>query len=137
MTIAVAGTWDFAWLAPISEYDQWWQICEEFGVTDFNMCPVSGVDRPKVTECVDYAAIFNAHSNYELVFLDENAETELSNFIHPENALYIFGKGTYSPFTGLGMNYPNSHSVKINTVKPGMQWGHQALAIVLYDRSQK
>lgn len=131
--IEVAGLWELGWSAPITEADQWDMVMRSFGVETLNMVPISGINKRWINEYPTMDALL-ADSDLTPVFVDENGEQELSEFEHPENALYVFGKATYSPFS----NQAKQHlSVRIDCLKMGMLWPHQAAAIVLHDRSCK
>jgi len=129
--IEVAGIWEQGWNVPLTESDLWDMAMREFGVERLNMTPISGIARPWIHEyrCID--TLLEDRSHLTPVFVDESAEVELSEFQHPEDALYIFGRVSYSPFAHRGEGYQSLH---IHSTKPGMLWPHQALAIVLYDR---
>jgi len=131
--VEVAGTWELGWSAPITEAVMWEMVMREFGVTQLHMTPVTGISKRWIKEYSTFKDLLDS-TDLIPVFLDENGATELAEFEHPNNALYVFGKGTYSPFSSLAKEHI---SVRIDSVKPGMLWPHQALAIVLYDRSQK
>jgi len=130
--IEVAGIWEQGWNVPLMEADQWEMVMAEFGVERLNMTPISGIDKPWIHEYPSIEELLADRSHLTPVFVDESAEVELSEFEHPKDALYVFGRCSYSPFHG-----HEGQAVKIQTVKPGMLWPHQAMAIVLYDRSQK
>lgn len=129
--IEVAGLWELGWSAPMTEAIQWEYAMREFGIERLNMTPISGVYKRWIHEYNHTEAILADRSHLTPVFVDENAETELSDFKHPENALYLFGKGTYSPFSSKASEHL---SVKINSTQPGLMWPHQALAVVMYHR---
>lgn len=129
--IEVAGLWELGWSAPITESIQWEYAMREFGIERLNMTPVSGINKHWIYEYKDVESIISDRSHLTPVFVDENASVELTDFKHPEEALYVFGKGTYSPFTSM---IEGELSIKINSVKPGLMWPHQALAVVMYDR---
>jgi len=132
--IKVLGCWELGWSTPIMEFDLWYFPLRDFKVDEFIMCPNSGIAR-NVTEFKDIQAAIDANPDLTPIFLDEDGETELSDFIHPVDALYIFGKASYSPFSAMAKK---GQSVKIETGEgKGMLWPHQAASIVLYDRHLK
>lgn len=131
--IEVAGIWEQGWNYPLMEQTQWEMVMREFGVSRMNMVPVSGIKGRRLHEYADIGDVI-ADRGLEPVFVDENGETELTDFEHPENALYIMGRVSQSALPQYGKG---RKSVRINTPKSGLLWPHQALAIVLYDRSQK
>lgn len=131
--VEVGGLWEMGWSAPITEADLWEMVLRSYGVERLNMTPVSGIDKRWISE---YHSMDELIESRDLtpVFIDENGETELSDFEHPENALYVLGKATYSPFQVMAQDHL---SVRIDCPSMGMLWPHQALAVVLYDRSKK
>lgn len=134
MTVEVAGLWELGWSAPLTEVTQWEMVMREFGVDRLNMAPVSGISKRWVSEYPSINELLADRDHLTQVFVDENGGCELGDFLHPDDALYVFGKGTYSPFSALAKD---SLSVRIGSVTPGMMWPHQAAAIVLYDRGNQ
>jgi hypothetical protein len=133
--IKILGNWELGWNAPYTEYDLWEFPLREFEVYELMMVPITGVNR-KVTEFSSYEEALNAPENENLttVVCDERGQTDLRDFIHPKDALYIFGKANYSPL----INIQATHSLKISTPQnKGMMWPHQAACIILYDRYLK
>ena len=119
------------------EVTEWEMMLREFGVDTLNMTPVSGIaapwgNKPWLTEHASIEDVVAANSTLTPVFVDENATVELSDFEHPENALYIFGRAGFAPVIPEG-----AQSVKIVTPCPGCLWAHQACAVVLLDRFTK
>lgn len=131
--IELAGTWELGWSAPVTEYEQWWAVMRSFDVTRLNMTPVSGINKRWVHEYASYEGLLEDR-DLAPVFVDENAEVELKDFEHPDNAVYCFGKASYSPFTAMSAG---GVSVRIRAPGSGMFWPHQAAAVVLYDRLMK
>ena len=131
--IKVAGCWEQGWNTPILEYDLWFFPLKEYGVDEFIMTPVSGIDR-KVTEYKDICDVIIDNEDLTIVYVDEEGEEELEDFDHPENALYICGKANFSPMKVMG----NARSVRIQTTNHGGRlWPHQAMCLVLDDRKRK
>lgn len=135
--IEVLGVWEQGWNYPLMEATDWEMMLREFSVDTLNMTPVSGLDvpwgsKPWLTEYDSVEDAIADKSSLIPVFVDENATTELSDFIHPEDALYVFGRAGYAPVIPEG-----AVSVKISTPCPGCLWAYQACAIVLYDRHRK
>ena len=134
--IKVAGIWELGWNTPIKEMDLWEMVTREFNVEQFYMCPVSGIFTPFVTERVNIQDVINENPDYTVVWVDEHGSEDLIPFVHPENALYIFGKTNERPMASWGK--PEDKVLKITT--PGntaLLWSHQVLSIVLYDRMIK
>lgn len=120
------------------EHDQWLYPLQEFGVDGWYMSPVSGIAKsPKLTEVADLQEAIDANPDLTVVWVEEFGETPLRDFKHPENALYITGRTSLSPIKS-GMSKQEHKSVRIETVvNGGGLWGHQAIAMVLYDRMTK
>lgn len=132
--VEVAGMWEFGWNTPILEADLWEMAMREFGVKRLNMTPVSGIDKRWISEYPSISELLEAKKGLDFVFFDEHGDTSLSDFVHPENALYIFGKTSCSNYS----DFAKKHAcVKIESARPGFLWGHQALTLALYDRKQK
>jgi len=132
--VKVVGMWEFGWNTPILEYDIWEAPLREFGVDEWCMCPVSGINR-KITEKATIQEFINENSELTLVFLDEKGEIKLSEFEHPKNALYVLGKANFSPLLNFGKG---NLSVTIETQSgTGLPWAHQIISIALYDRLKK
>jgi hypothetical protein len=130
--VKVAGCWELGWTTPIMEYDLWAFPLRDFKVDEYIMCPISGINR-EVTEFKTIEDIISANPDLTPVFLDENGEHKLEDFKHPENALYILGKASYSPFSARAKE---GLSVRIEDSE-GLLWPHQAISIVLYNRRGK
>ena len=131
--IKVVGTWDFGWSTPIMEFDLWHFPLRDFGIDEWIMWPISGIDkRGKVIERSTLATVIEENPDLTPVYVDDYGETPLQSFVHPENVLYILGKASFSPFNA---NNKEGISVKIETPgEKGGFWPHQAISIVLYDR---
>ena len=133
--IKVAGLWELAWSTPIMEYDLWAFVAQDFGVDEWIMSPVSGISRPRITEVPDIMEFIKNEDQEALVFVEEEGETDLADFVHPENATYILGRTSLSPWIA---NKRQGTSIRIPTPgQVGGFWGHQAIGIVLYDRLMK
>jgi hypothetical protein len=133
--IKVCGNWELGWNTPIMEYELWAYMLQDYGVDEWIMSPVSGIDKPNITEIATTEKVVLANPDLTPVYLDEKAEISLDDFVHPENALYILGKASYSPWmaagsTGLSIKIDTPHGV-------GGLWPHQAVNLVLYDRNKK
>jgi len=133
--VKVAGCWELGWNTPIKEIDLWEYPLREFSVDELIMAPITGI-QAKVTEVGSIIeAVDKAISEgLTIVYCHEQAETDLEDFVHPENVMYVFGKANYSPFNNLH-KIGEGKSVKIITPQnKGMLWPHQAASIILYDR---
>ncbi len=135
--VKVAAHWDLGWNTPIKEIDLWENPMRDYLVDTLYMCPISGIDNKKVEERGGIQQVLDENPELTAVFCDERADKTLKEFKHPKKALYIFGKANFSPF--LALKRKGDKSVKIETGRPdgGLLWGHQAAAIILYDRLLK
>jgi tRNA(Leu) C34 or U34 (ribose-2'-O)-methylase TrmL len=134
--VKVAGLWELGWNTPIKEIELWEYPLRDFKVDDFYMSPVTGIDSNFVKERKYFEEILEENKDLSFVYVDEASETSLAEFAHPNKALYIFGKASFSPMA----MYKKSKdlSVRIDTAEnKGLLWPHQAAAIVLYDRMVK
>jgi hypothetical protein len=136
MTVKIAGHWETAWRAPLEEFNDWLHPLQEFGITEFYMSPVTGIAKGRVLERQFIDNVFEETEELTRVYVDEAATVELPEFEHPEHALYIMGKTTFSPY--LTHRREGDLAVKIPSVTNGGGfWGHSAISIVLYDRFLK
>ena len=136
MAVKVVGAWEVGWSTPWLEYDLWHFTMRDFGVDEWIMTPVTGIVKKNIVEAADISAVVETNPTLAPVYVDENGDIDLVDFVHPTDALYILGKASYSPWVGAGS--PANSSVKIVTpLQAGLLWPHQAIGIVLYDRGQK
>lgn len=132
--VKVVGMWEFGWDAPLTESSQWVFPLRDFNVDELYMCPITGI-RSKLSERKQIRDVIDENPNLIKVFVDERGETDLRDFEHPENVLYILGKVGYSP---LSLKKDNDFSIKIKTKEDkGLLWASQACVLVLYDRFLK
>ncbi len=138
--IEVAGIWETGWNVPMTESVQWEMMLREFGVERLNIVPVSGIlapwgGTPRIVEYPSFDALVADRPGLDVVVLDEHAKSTLQEFEHPEDVLYMFGKASDPVQSTLhDIDY---HAIRIDTVRPGCLWAHQACAVVLYDRMLK
>lgn len=128
--IHVAGTWEFGWSAPKTEFDLWWSVMRSYEIPMLHMTPRSGYQHRMLTEHGSWEEMLE-HTDLTPVFVHEDAEVEVADFEHPYDALYVFGKANYSALAVHGQSHA---SVRIDCPKLGMLWPHQALAIVMDHR---
>jgi len=111
----------------IGHYDPGWFGREYENNTDYMMyfhtCAAYGVELRMVGPD-DLVG-----SERKIVIFDEDGDISLQDFMHPEDALYIFGR------TGqdLKLWYPDAVSVRIETPNASPLFGHVACGIVLAD----
>lgn len=138
MSVKIALLWELGWNTPIKESELWIYPMREFGVEQIYASPISGihVSQSYIQERQTLEEIIEENKDFTVVWCHEKGEDSLKSFQHPENALYIFGKTNYSPF--LNMKEDGHKSLCIETpLNSGLLWGHQAAAIILYDRNSK
>lgn len=135
--VKVAGLWETGWSAPLTEHDWWDMVMRDFCVDQHYMSPISGIDRKdRLFEAAHIEEVLDANRDLTIVFVDERADVPLRDFEHPEGALYVLGKVSYSGF--LSHRRAGDQAVRIETnANLGLLWPHQAAAIVLYDRGVK
>jgi hypothetical protein len=140
--IAVAGIWELGWNCPLSESWLWTFPLREYGVTSWAMSPKTGIQQNErhagmvLSEYDQYQEMIERfHPELTRVYVDEAGDTMLQNFVHPENALYIFGNAGTSPISS---RKPGEAAVRVETLANGsVMWPHQCLVAVLHDRLVK
>jgi len=134
--IKLAGIWEVGWNTPITEMHLWEMVVREFGVDQLYMTPVSGIANEYVDERMTMQEVLDENQDMTFVFTDAKSENLLSDFLHPHNALYLFGRVGPDP---TNLVRPGVDQV-INVQTPystGLLWPHQIAAIMLYDRFKK
>jgi len=139
MGVRIAGFWDLEWNTPIKEIDKWKFMNQDFMVNKFYMTPVSGIINPTVFEFNNFDEILHECNidGYTPVYVDERSTVPLTTFQHPENALYIFGKARYNPVDQFKTDSDLWVRIDTPSGSPGLLWGDQVAAIILYDRHLK
>jgi hypothetical protein len=136
MSVSVVGMWELAYFVPLEEEYLWEFMLTDFGVDDYWMHPITGINRNFVKEKATLPEIFLENSDKTIGWVDERGTTDLKDYTHPNNALYVFGKANYDLWTL--HKEPEHESVKISTsANLAYLWPHQACSIVLYDRLVK
>jgi len=73
--------------------------------------------------------------DFTRVFVSEDGDELVTEFVHPENVVYIFGRVGQSP---IQYKRPEDLSVKLATkINTGTMWPHQCLVTILHDRLMK
>jgi hypothetical protein len=134
--IKIAGMWERTWNAPLMEVNVWELLAREFLVDQFYMVPVSGILNQYLSEKQTMCDVIEENKDLTVIFLHENGDVALDDFVHPENALYLFGK------SGVNLNSLLREgldiSLKIETPRDsGLMQGIHTASIVLYDRFKK
>ena len=138
MSVAVAGLWELGHNVPLSEAGLWDQPLRDFGVDEWHMSPVTGINvrerHPELTEHPTVEGmVWSLRERFNLVWVTEDAEAELSEFEHPRYACYVFGKANWSPF--LNLRQPDEDAVHIRTTMAAAGlWPHQCMTVVLWHR---
>lgn len=107
------------WMPEITDFRQWDHLCRSYGaelqmVTDFHEIIIP--------------------NNHKIVILDEPSETNLEDFEHPEDVVYVFGR---TGLNDLAEKFKSDYQVKINYEPNIPLFGIASGAIVLYDRYLK
>ena len=132
--ITIAGYWDFSWSTPSEEMFYWEGVVREFDAK-LIMSPVTGIRNRYVQEVHDLDEIIDNWVR-DVVYVSESGSTEISDFQHPEKALYVFGRSNYNPFNARADK--GGTSIKIATsANTAMMLAPVAASIVMYDRFRK
>ena len=131
--VVVASIWEQGWFDYKIELDLWYYPLKDFGVDEFAMTPISGIQlNNKVKEFKSVEDMIQ-HYNLPVILCTEHGNSTLEEFEHPEDALYLFNRTS-----GGDLTYLQDYSLRIITKNnKGMLWGHQAASIILYDRFKK
>jgi tRNA(Leu) C34 or U34 (ribose-2'-O)-methylase TrmL len=136
VSVELAGFWDIGYSAPLTEADQWRFMASDFDVDAWHMIPVSGIARDGLHEWATIEAFLAVERTATIVYVDEHGESDLEDFVHPLDAVYVFGMANFAPMGG--HRTEQDLSVRITTPRAaGLLWPHQAAAIILYDRYRK
>jgi hypothetical protein len=145
--VYVVGKWDYGYLLPLPEHYMWSLVLRDFGVSNWWMCPVSGIrnneeSKVPLNEREYYNEIFDElDPSLPRIFLepksDQTPNTEwLRDFNHPNSCIYVFGSAHFNPT--LSFKREGDLIVSIETIKnQGLLWSHECLGILLYDRLVK
>jgi len=130
--VIVAGIWEQGWFDFKTELNLWYFPLKDFGVDEFAMTPISGLNNNRVEEFHSVGDIIQYY-NLPVILCTENGNSTLEEFEHPEDALYLFNRTS----GGVIIEQPD-YSLRIKSkLNKGMLWGHQAASIILYDRFLK
>ena len=144
--IKIAGHWEIDYMVPLVESYFWSWPLRDFEVTEWLMCPVSGIKNPEqrvnLTEFPDYKTMLGSCENLKRVFLEPRTNHQnpntiwLHDFEHPKDCVYVFGSNHYNP--SLSHKRKQDVAVSIKTVQDkGVIWANQCAFLVLYDRRIK
>ncbi len=139
--IVVASVWEHGWMYPLMEINLWRMMLRAFNIKYFYMSPISGIRKyPAIgfQEKETMEEILEENKELSRVFVSEKGDTNLIDFSHPKDCIYIFNRSGGADT--LRFKERNDDSVFINVPnnkEKGLLWGHQACSIILYDRYLK
>lgn len=136
--VKIVGLWELGYNTPLIELDQWQYPLRDFSVDEFYMTPVTGIRSDYVKEIHDMAEFLDQQRNMglQIVFVDEKGTTELQQFEHPQNVVYVFGKASISPMQAYYKEGDQSLLIRTK-FNGGLLWPHQCAVTILYDRMNK
>ena len=117
--VKVIACRDHGWIDRKTDFQQWNHVCRAYGAF------LELVEEPQE------GIIPEGHT---VVVLEEQGTTNLEDFDHPKDAVYVFGR---SGLNGIQEMIDYDASVKIKTVDDVCLFGISAVGIVLYDRMMK
>jgi hypothetical protein len=133
MAVVVASIWEYGWNTPIKEFDLWHYPLKDFGVDELAMTPVSGIRLNNKVKEFDSVEELVKHYGLPVIICTEYGDTDLKDFEHPKDALYLFNRTS-----GGELPVSPDYTLRISTqLNKGLLWGHQAASIILYDRFTK
>lgn len=134
--VVIAGLWELSWDTPMMEMRYWELLVRDFSVDKLHMSPISGIRNKWVEETKDIRESIAKYPDLKVVHVCEEGDVPLTEFVHPEKAIYLFGKGTYSPFND--MKTESDLSVRIEVPgKRGLLLAPVCAGILLHDRHIK
>ena len=134
--VKLAGIWEVGYTVPLLEMYLWEMVVREFSVDQFYMTPISGLSNVYLTEKATLEEVCEANPNLVRVIVSDESPNDLKDFVHPENALYLFGRVGPDPAPELLRDGDVTVCIKTPTDQ-GLLWPHQVASILLYDRFLK
>ncbi len=138
MAVTVLGMWESKWMeAERTERLLWKQTINAFAVSQWAMCNVHGGPFTSPSQYADLESMLAAHPEPKTFLIPPDrfeGSLSLANYVHPENAIYVFGN-TNQSMTGHVTD--DDDVVSICTPVFADMFGHAVLAVVLYDRMVK
>lgn len=125
--ITLIGRWEKDWLDNRVELFIWKQLCSAYEVDRLVMVGKSKNPRITIDQYDTMEEAINS-SKGEVVLLEPKGNIILSNFIHPKDAIYVFGNAMNH-----NLKY-NGITVRIDTPTMTDMFAFNAAAIVLADR---
>jgi len=145
--IKIAGNWELSWNTPIKEAELWNFVLRDFEIKYWYMWPISGIrhnenNTVSLIEKHDLKSILEDNQNLTHVYVEPDNDhyrhygTDLRDFEHPKDVLYIFGSAHFNPV--IGHKRAHDLGIIIPTIQnKGVLWPHQCLLTILYDRMVK
>lgn len=115
--ISVAALREKGWLDVRTDTMHWSNLTRSYGVDEFQL--VNDWDELVYPD------------DCEVVIFDESAEVVVTDFQHPRNAIYLFGRSTINRIQD---RVSHDHAVRIPTPFLKDMFGTEAAAIALYTR---
>lgn len=136
--VTVLGMWEHDWMeAERTERRLWKQTIQAFGVDAWAMCDVRGGPFTSPLQHDDLASMLAAYTGPKTFLITPGSfegGTPLCDYVHPENAIYVFGNSQESLVNAVT---EADAVVSICTPVEAAMFGPAALAAVLYDRMVK
>lgn len=145
--ITVVGRWELSWNTPIKEAELWNLVLRDFAVEDWHMFPVSGIhQRERDLNLYEHHTFDDVLEEVKdkgtLVYVEPSFPNpapnhqSLPDFVHPDDAVYIFGSVGFNPCAMRKRD--EDLALSIPTIEnKGVPWPHQCLMVLLYDRMVK
>jgi hypothetical protein len=145
--IRIAGHWEIGWNTPIKEAELWNFPLRDFGIKIWYMWPVTGIRHGesqwvKLREKHSFEEILAENQDVPHVYMEPNNPcfkdkgSDLRDFQHPEDVLYVFGSNHFNPT--VGHLREEDKMITLPTIRNnGVLWPHQVLVALLYDRMAK
>ena len=130
--VTLLGLWESGWLEPKVEAFLWRQLVSAYAVDELVLCPQLLAPRTNLEQFNSVGdALPQLHGEH--VLLDPNEGESLADFVHPQEAVYIFGRAGDDNRRWA----KDATFVRIVTPAPVDFFALHAAAIVLYDRETK
>lgn len=125
--ITLIGAWESGWLDNKIELFMWKQLCAAFNVDRLVMVGISDNTRITIDQ---YETVEEAikSSGGDVILIEPKGEIMLGDFIHPQNATYVFGNAMNHNLKQDGI------TVRIDTPTNTDMFAVNAASIVLADR---
>lgn len=115
----IIACYEKGWFSHKTDYRMWSNLCRSMNE------PFQLVESLENIEIDD---------GYEVVAIDESGDDLLQDFIHPDKAVYLFGRSCLNRIQDI---VKSDHVVKVATPSSKDIFGISIAAIVLYDRMMK